>query len=199
MEPVIVLPTGSRGGRERDKYHPRDHWPQDDGGYFAREGRYEFREGRYSREYGYYPQDNYYYQRQRGGYSVRAGGGEPRSSKGRGTSRGRTSHGGTNSAETSSSKPIFRYDSDFDFETANARFSREEVLEELKKMKVEDEERSVLEPDVNGEPQSPDAIVVEEEEGDEHLDEAGNDATPYVKDQFFDSISCESKPRALNK
>lgn len=123
---------------------------------------------------GYRDGPNRYYNQRQKGHPAKGRGRDPKGDGG------------------SDTKQTFRYDSDFDFETANARFDREQLEKEMKRMNIDDDERIGPGADVGGR-RSPDVILVEDEEGDEHqTDGAGNKASIYKKDDFFDSISCES-------
>ena len=89
-------------------------------------------------------------------------------------------------ASASSQHPVYRYDSEFDFESANARFNKDDLEEEFKqKLKVvEGEEVS----NGNGTAEGLDEVGVEEIPAD-----GGSEGEFYDKSKsFFDSISCES-------
>lgn len=76
-------------------------------------------------------------------------------------------------------RQALRYDSDFDFDSANALFSKESLEDEMKtKLKIEDEEEIVHE---------------ELEEGEYRDEEEGDVGNCYDKSlSFFDNISCEA-------
>lgn len=111
----------------------------------------------------------------------------------------------SNTSGTSSSNPQhLRYDSEFDFESANALFSKEELEEEIKKkLRIEDDGKDT----VQGDDETP--IVNErveeleegEYEGDEGVvNERDKDEEFYDKSvSFFDNISCESSQSTTNK
>ena len=142
------------------------------------------------------------YNRSGGGYSNRyeghnsRGGGNwshqrPWSGEG-GRRYGRDDKPQNATGEGNEKQPI-RYDSEFDFETANARFSREQLEEEMKqKLKISDTqsdssqgERTVAE----------DPLIARESS------ETGvNTLDCYDKSKsFFDSISCESTQSEGNR
>ena len=165
----LALHLSGRVNKERD----HDSQPLEDSQYQSRGGKGGYRDG---------PDRYYNNQRQRGRYSAR--------------DRGRDSKGGGGSA----TKQAYRFDSDFDFETANARFDREQLEKEMKKMTIDDDEKNNSSSEINGEPRSPEVIVVEDEEGDEQQVDGAESKTPlYDKDDFFDSISCESMQMGGNK
>ena len=89
-------------------------------------------------------------------------------------------------------EPTYRYENDFDFESANAQFNKEVLGEEFKKLRVGkgkgsesgsngDEPQEVEEEGENEEME--DGEVVEEAEPEEFYDKSKS---------FFDSISCEN-------
>ena len=88
----------------------------------------------------------------------------------------------------------YRYESDFDFESANAQFNRQVLEEEFKRMRVSRGKGSEDGGGGSGVTEEPleveeeveeDGEVVEEEEQEE---EAGYDSSK----SFFDNISCEN-------
>ena len=90
-------------------------------------------------------------------------------------------------------EPTYRYENDFDFESANAQFNKQVLEEEFKKMRVSkgkgsedggnngDEAQEMEEEGENEEME--DGEVVEEAEPEEFYDKSKS---------FFDSISCEN-------
>ena len=103
--------------------------------------------------------------------------------------------GGRGGSYSSQQQPTYRYDSEFDFESANARFNKDNLEEEFKqKVKVEDGgmvegERRALE---NSPPET--LPPPEEEEGRENdmLENGSREGEFYDKSKsFFDNISCE--------
>lgn len=99
----------------------------------------------------------------------------------RGAPRGHGQRGGR------SSEPL-KFDTDFDFETSNAQFDKEDIEKELKNLSLSDKS-------VNGDKGEEDPEV-EEEEGEDD-EESGQDETVYYdrKKSFFDNISCEATER----
>ena len=102
---------------------------------------------------------------------------------------------GRGGSYSSQQQPTYRYDSEFDFESANARFNKDNLEEEFKqKVKVEDGgmvegERRALE---NSPPET--LPPPEEEEGRENdmLENGSREGEFYDKSKsFFDNISCE--------
>lgn len=105
-------------------------------------------------------------------------GGPPRGGPGQ---RGRGGHGqrGGRSAE-----PL-KFDTEFDFETSNAQFAKDDIEKELKNLSLTDKS-------INGDKAEEDPEV-EEDEGEEEEEE------PIFYDQkksFFDNISCDATERA---
>lgn len=120
------------------------------------------------------------YARGRGNNNNRGGGfrggpprgqrGAPRGSSGRGRGQGRQ-------------EPI-KFEGEFDFESSNAQFDKEEIERELKqKLTLGDSK-------VNGESSVENGAANEEEEEEFYYDKAKS---------FFDNISCESQDRAKGK
>ena len=94
-------------------------------------------------------------------------------------------------ASASSQNPVYRYDSEFDFESANARFNKDDLEEEFKqKLKVVEGEEKVS--NGNGTAEGMDEVGVEEIPAD-----GGSEGEFYDKSKsFFDSISCESNKQS---
>lgn len=109
--------------------------------------------------------------------------------------RGGRGSGGSSSQQ----EPTYRYENDFDFESANAQFNKEMLEEEFKK-KLRVTKGKVLEDGSGGdEPQE-----VEEEENEEMEDGGPVEETEpgeyYDKSKsFFDSISCETPAGTGNR
>lgn len=96
------------------------------------------------------------------------------------------------------SGPSFRYDSEFDFESANARFNKEVLEEEFKqKLTLDNQGSSRKSSEANEGLESPvsdDVVVLEGDnmEDDQGSMEGAADAEYYDKSKsFFDNISCE--------
>lgn len=127
----------------------------------------------------------------------RDGGGSHYYSRGRGNGRQQQQHGYSNTPPPSGEKnrPTFKYDSEFDFETANARFKKDSLEQEFKeKLKIDGggggtrRGSESTNGEVEGYP-SDDEVV---EEGE--LVEEGNEEEEDYYDKsksFFDNISCE--------
>ena len=93
----------------------------------------------------------------------------------------------------------FRYDSEFDFESANARFDKELLEEEFKqKLNLDDHSSTHSRRTSEGNegadsPTSDDIIVDDVAGGIEGGDDVGAEGDFYDKSKsFFDNISCES-------
>ena len=109
---------------------------------------------------------------------------------------------GSGRGSSSQQEPTYRYENDFDFESANAQFNKQVLEEEFKKMRVSkgkaveeggggavDEPQEVEEEGGNEEVE--DGEVVDEEEPEEEF---------YDKSKsFFDSISCENPGNSGNR
>ena len=103
-----------------------------------------------------------------------------------------SSRGGYRQSNPTTKPTHFKYDSDFDFEEANARLKRDSLEKEFKeKMRVDSASRKSSESYGEGEEVgagSDDEVVIVEEEGAaiEEVEEY------YDKEKsFFDNISCE--------
>lgn len=92
-----------------------------------------------------------------------------------------------------SAKPApFKYDSDFDFESANARFKKENLEQEFEKLRLDSGSSRKASAETLGEGEEPgvgsddEVVIVEEGEVVEEVEEC------YDKSKsFFDNISCE--------
>ncbi len=130
--------------------------------------------------------------------------------RGRGNSRGPSRGGGYRSqgqrpprgGGPGSNGPVYRYESEFDFESANARFKREDFEEEFKQLHVDERSdgssrrvsETIGEDEVSqGEERE---IVSSETLSDNEADPVTVEEEFYDKSKsFFDSISCESNGR----
>lgn len=84
---------------------------------------------------------------------------------------------------------MYRYDSDFDFESANARFNKEDLEEEFKqKLKLDDRKEDRKFPE-NGSLDSPPEVDVD---SIEQFEEGGEQEYYDKGKSFFDNISCET-------
>ena len=91
---------------------------------------------------------------------------------------------------------VFRYDREFDFESANARFDKENLEEEFKhKAKIADDGRKGDEPEACEEGEL-------EQDGEEEEDAEETDQQSEVlydkKKSFFDSMSCDTNKTGGN-
>ena len=95
--------------------------------------------------------------------------------------------------------PVYRYDSEFDFESANARFNKEVFEEEFKQLHVDDksETRSRRTSDSNGDDESVHPAVVSSELDNEV--ESEEDEFYDKSKSFFDSISCDTSAQGSNR
>lgn len=141
------------------------------------------------------------YQRGRRDYHRGGRGGGRGGQKGdreRGYARQNSDH--RSGGSDNNNKTAFKYDSEFDFESANARFKKEDLeLEFKEKLRIEDGARKVSEGSgrgMEGESSDEEEVIVEEEEvaEDEDVEEF------YDKSKsFFDNISCEGNSTGINR
>ncbi|CAG5124130.1 unnamed protein product [Candidula unifasciata] len=119
------------------------------------------------------------YSRGRSNNRAQIRGGPPRGGHRGVAPRGQGMRGGR------SSEPL-KFDTDFDFETSNAQFDKEDIEKELKNLSLSDKS-------VNGD-KGEEEPEIEEEEGEEE----GEDEPVFYdqKKSFFDNISCEASDRA---
>lgn len=145
----------------------------------------------------------------RGGMPAPVHGGMQRGGRGQGRNSG-----------SRNSKDILKFDGDYDFEEANAKFEKDKIVDELsQKLKITDDDKPATDPvtnHVNGDAESPnlkenlsdanenDAVVetgeMENEELHDGSDVNGEDEDeedPYYNKtrSFFDNISCEATER----
>lgn len=131
-----------------------------------------------------------------------------------GMQRGGRGHGRNSGSRNN--KDVLKFDGDYDFEEANAKFEKDKIVDELsQKLKITDDEKTPAEPTtnhVNGEAETPkenandegEAVVegtdIENEELHDGSDVNGDDEEEedpfYNKTRsFFDNISCEATER----
>lgn len=146
----------------------------------------------------------------RGGMPAPVHGGMQRGGRGQGRNSG-----------SRNSKDVLKFDGDYDFEEANAKFEKDKIVDELsQKLKITDEDKSGAEPatnHVNGDAESPDSkenvndsneaeaviegVELENEElqdgSDLNGEEEEDEEDPYYNKtkSFFDNISCEATER----
>lgn len=96
-----------------------------------------------------------------------------------------------------------KFEKDFDFESANAQFNKEEIDREFQsKLKLKDEKPEKPEKAVNGEDKGDSGVETQNSEGnaDEGEDPAPGPNCYYDKSKsFFDNISCDDTRKAQEK
>ncbi|XP_051238899.1 LSM14A mRNA processing body assembly factor a isoform X5 [Dicentrarchus labrax] len=95
-----------------------------------------------------------------------------------------------------------KFEKDFDFESANAQFNKEEIDREFQsKLKLKDEKTEKAEKAVNGEEKADSGVETQNSES--NADEEGDPLGPncyYDKSKsFFDNISCDDTRKANEK
>lgn len=95
-----------------------------------------------------------------------------------------------------------KFEKDFDFESANAQFNKEEIDREFQsKLKLKDEKTEKTEKAVNGEDKGDSGVETQNTEN--NADEEGDPLGPncyYDKSKsFFDNISCDDSRKANDK
>ncbi|XP_061578259.1 LSM14A mRNA processing body assembly factor a isoform X1 [Cololabis saira] len=95
-----------------------------------------------------------------------------------------------------------KFEKDFDFESANAQFNKEEIDREFQsKLKLKDEKTEKTEKAVNGEDKGDSGVETQNSEG--NAEEEGDPLGPncyYDKSKsFFDNISCDDTRKANDK
>uniref|UniRef100_A0A3B4XSC7 LSM14A mRNA processing body assembly factor a n=1 Tax=Seriola lalandi dorsalis TaxID=1841481 RepID=A0A3B4XSC7_SERLL len=87
-----------------------------------------------------------------------------------------------------------KFEKDFDFESANAQFNKEEIDREFQsKLKLKDEKTEKTEKTVNGEDKGDSGVETQNSEGnaDEECDPLGPNCYYDKSKSFFDNISCD--------
>lgn len=87
-----------------------------------------------------------------------------------------------------------KFEKDFDFESANAQFNKEEIDREFQsKLKLKDEKSEKSEKAVNGEDKGDSGVDTQNSEGnaDEESDTLGPNCYYDKSKSFFDNISCD--------
>lgn len=106
--------------------------------------------------------------------------------------------GNRGSGPSNQQEPSYRYENDFDFESANAQFNKEMLEEEFKK-KLRVNKGKALE-DGSGLEEPQEVEEEENEEEDAGMDEEMEPGEFYDKSKsFFDSISCENPAGSGNR
>ncbi|XP_033490426.1 LSM14A mRNA processing body assembly factor a isoform X7 [Epinephelus lanceolatus] len=135
-------------------------------------------------------------QHQEGVDTRRAAAGAPANRRGRGGG-----HRGRGRFNVRRDGPM-KFEKDFDFESANAQFNKEEIDREFQsKLKLKDEKTEKSEKAVNGEDKGDSGVETQNSEG--NADEEGDPLGPncyYDKSKsFFDNISCDDTRKANEK
>ncbi|RXM32181.1 Protein LSM14-like A [Acipenser ruthenus] len=112
--------------------------------------------------------------------------GPPSARRGRGGHRGRGRFGVRRDGP-------MKFEKDFDFESANAQFNKEEIDREFQnKLKLKDEKPEKPEKAVNGEDKGDSGVETQNSEGNADEEEAPGPHCYYDKSKsFFDNISCD--------
>ncbi|XP_041794380.1 LSM14A mRNA processing body assembly factor a isoform X1 [Chelmon rostratus] len=95
-----------------------------------------------------------------------------------------------------------KFEKDFDFESANAQFNKEEIDREFQsKLKLKDEKTEKSEKAVNGEDKGDSGVETQNSEGnaDEECDPLGPNCYYDKSKSFFDNISCDDTRKANDK
>ncbi|XP_071317871.1 LSM14A mRNA processing body assembly factor a isoform X5 [Trachinotus anak] len=95
-----------------------------------------------------------------------------------------------------------KFEKDFDFESANAQFNKEEIDREFQsKLKLKDEKTEKSEKTVNGEDKGDSGVETQNSEGnaDDECDPLGPNCYYDKSKSFFDNISCDDTRKANEK
>ncbi|KAM7415214.1 hypothetical protein PAMA_019840 [Pampus argenteus] len=95
-----------------------------------------------------------------------------------------------------------KFEKDFDFESANAQFNKEEIDREFQsKLKLKDEKSEKPEKAVNGEDKGDSGVETQNSENnaDEECDPLGPNCYYDKSKSFFDNISCDDTRKANDK
>ncbi|KAK1163403.1 hypothetical protein AOXY_G16883 [Acipenser oxyrinchus oxyrinchus] len=120
--------------------------------------------------------------------------GPPSARRGRGGHRGRGRFGVRRDGP-------MKFEKDFDFESANAQFNKEEIDREFQnKLKLKDDKPDKPEKAVNGEDKGDSGVETQNSEGNADEEEAPGPQCYYDKSKsFFDNISCDDTRKAAEK
>ncbi|XP_041124108.1 protein LSM14 homolog A-like isoform X2 [Polyodon spathula] len=120
--------------------------------------------------------------------------GPPSARRGRGGHRGRGRFGVRRDGP-------MKFEKDFDFESANAQFNKEEIDREFQnKLKLKDDKSEKPEKAVNGEDKGDSGVETQNSEGNADEEEAPVPQCYYDKSKsFFDNISCDDTRKAAEK
>lgn len=132
----------------------------------------------------------------RSGLSLSVAAGAPPARRGRGGG-----HRGRGRFNVRRDGPM-KFEKDFDFESANAQFNKDEIDREFQsKLKLKDEKTEKVEKAVNGEDKGDSGVETQNSEG--NADDEGDPLGPncyYDKSKsFFDNISCDDTRKANDK
>ncbi|XP_039987970.1 LSM14A mRNA processing body assembly factor a isoform X9 [Xiphias gladius] len=95
-----------------------------------------------------------------------------------------------------------KFEKDFDFESANAQFNKDEIDREFQsKLKLKDEKTEKSEKTVNGEDKGDSGVETQNSEGnaDDECDPLGPNCYYDKSKSFFDNISCDDTRKANEK
>ncbi|KAJ8343274.1 hypothetical protein SKAU_G00306030 [Synaphobranchus kaupii] len=94
-----------------------------------------------------------------------------------------------------------KFEKDFDFETANAQFNKEEIDREFQnKLKLKDDKPEKVEKAVNGEDKGDSGVETQTSEGNADEEDPLGPNCYYDKSKsFFDNISCDDTRKAAEK
>ncbi|XP_067246750.1 LSM14A mRNA processing body assembly factor b isoform X2 [Chanodichthys erythropterus] len=124
-----------------------------------------------------------------------SGGGAPPMRRGRGSGGGGGGGGGPRGRGRFNGRrdgPM-KFEKDFDFESANAQFNKEEIDREFQsKLKIKDEKSEKSEKTLNGEEKADSGVETQNSEGNvEEEDPLGPNCYYDKSKSFFDNISCD--------
>lgn len=95
-----------------------------------------------------------------------------------------------------------KFEKDFDFESANAQFNKDEIDREFQsKLKLKDDKTEKVEKAVNGEDKGDSGVETQNSEGnaDDECDPLGPNCYYDKSKSFFDNISCDDTRKANDK
>nr|XP_055029651.1 LSM14A mRNA processing body assembly factor b isoform X3 [Misgurnus anguillicaudatus] len=123
-----------------------------------------------------------------------SGGGAPVIRKGRGSGGGGGGGGQRGRGRFNGRRDgPMKFEKDFDFESANAQFNKEEIDREFQsKLKIKDEKSEKAEKTLNGEEKTDSGVETQNSEGNADEDDPLGPNCYYDKSKsFFDNISCD--------
>lgn len=95
-----------------------------------------------------------------------------------------------------------KFEKDFDFESANAQFNKEEIDREFQsKLKLKEEKSEKAEKTLNGEDKGDSGVETQNSEGnaEDECDPLGPNCYYDKSKSFFDNISCDDSRKAADK